>query len=313
MASPQPDKYTRLSNELLREIYRFPFSGSQLRVVFMVVRFSYGWARKKTEQMGYRTMSKETNMPRSSIQLALTLLVEMNVLERDDHGRWGIKKDYEKWVAVGQPTVPGGPAHRTGGASGLAERGQPTVPGGASGLTAYKEKEKRKERKKEYCAENPAPNKLIPQQIVIRYFKEAKGVNADDKDWDRKHWNGRLMKEAAALLKAFDGDPINAGRYMLITSEEWSELPDWTMNAVAAKAGRDKTLHGAGEENGSKNGEMVADRVDGPGRRPRLTSSRDLAGDALAELKQQAAVSSRGAGELAGPPDDRFDDKPFEP
>ena len=80
----------------------------------------------------------------------------------------------------------------------------------------------------------PKPKEHTPIQLVIRYFKEAKYVHADDKDWDRKHWNGRLVREAKALLKAFDGNPTNAGRYMLIKGEEWKDLPDWGINGIIA-------------------------------------------------------------------------------
>ena len=48
MASPQLENgHTRVANELLREIYRFPFSASGLRIVLWVMRGSYGgnsWA-----------------------------------------------------------------------------------------------------------------------------------------------------------------------------------------------------------------------------------------------------------------------------
>lgn len=158
------------------------------------------------------------------------------------------------------------------------------------------------------------PRKLTPQQILVRYFKEAKGVLADDKDWDRRNWNGRLGKEAAALLKVFDGDPVKAGRYMLVKGDEWKDLPDWTMNAIAAAAGRDTRLNqGRGENDGQQNGTLDADRGNGPRRLGGVTRSGEIAGDALAGLREQAALPGRGKGELGGSQSDSFNDEPFTP
>ena len=157
------------------------------------------------------------------------------------------------------------------------------------------------------------PKKLTPQQIVVRYFKEAKGVHADDKDWDRKHWNGRLGKDAAALLKAFDGDPVKAGRYLLIKGEEWKELPDWGIHGVIAAAGRDPRINGqtGDQEHERKNGTLDAARTPGPRRLNGVTRAGEISGDALESLREQAEIHDEGRGQLAGPPEDIFDDGPF--
>lgn len=145
------------------------------------------------------------------------------------------------------------------------------------------------------------PKKLTPQQTVIRYFKEAKGVNANDADWDRKHWNGRLGKDANAILKAFDGDAIKAGRYILIKSEEWADLPDWGLNGVAAAAGRDPRVNG-GEENGREDKPLEPVMLDGRGRNRGTTSSGEIAGDALRYI-EHSAVRTEGDGHMDGPGD----------
>jgi hypothetical protein len=154
------------------------------------------------------------------------------------------------------------------------------------------------------------PKKLTPAQIVVRYFKEAKGVLADDADWDRKHWNGRLGKEAAALLKAFDGDPVRAGQYLLVKGEEWKDLPDWGINGVIAAAGRDPRLNaGRGEgEHERKNDALASGVPHGPRRLGGVTRSGEIAGEALAGLREQAALPRRGEEHLGGPAAPREDD-----
>lgn len=148
----------------------------------------------------------------------------------------------------------------------------------------------------------PKPKEITPQQRVVRYFKEAKGVLADDKDWDRKHWNGRLGKEANAVLKAFDGDWRKAGEYILIKGEEWKHLPDWGLNGVVAAAGRDPRINGGEDE--PADSEVGSNRLDGPGRSRRITSARELIGETLRSIENPEVPAGR-PGDLARPGDDR--------
>lgn len=146
------------------------------------------------------------------------------------------------------------------------------------------------------------PKKLTPQQIVIRYFKEAKGVDADDKVWDRKHFSGRLIKEANILLKAFDGDPIKAGRYLLTVGEEWAHLSDWTMPGVAAKAGRDTRLYG-GTEHGREDKQVEPVSISGPRSSRKFTPSGSIVGDALRAIESSAVHAERN-GDMGSLDDD---------
>lgn len=117
MASPQPDQYTKFSNELLREMYRHPFTGAQFRLILAVARLSYGWGAKRTkEPLGAKAMAREAAMARSSVRFASEGLLNANVLERSADGRWGINKDYESWKLVGgRPVNQKGAAHRPRG------------------------------------------------------------------------------------------------------------------------------------------------------------------------------------------------------
>jgi hypothetical protein len=191
---------------------------------------------------------------------------------------------------------------------------KPSQPNFKTTLEEKREEKKRKETDIAPSARQVAPiskpKELTPQQRLIRYFKEAKGVNANDTEWDRKHWNGRLGKEANAVLKAFDGDVKKAGEYILVKGEEWKHLPDWGLNGIVGAAGRDPRLNGENDE--SQHSAMDAVGLDGPGRPRNFTSAREIAGNALAGLRQQAALSSREPWDLDGPGMDSPGDEPFE-
>lgn len=155
------------------------------------------------------------------------------------------------------------------------------------------------------------PKNPTPEQIIIRYFKEAKGVNADDKEWDRRHIDGRLIKEARALLRAFDGDVKNAGEYMLIKAAEWEHLPDWKMPGITSAAAADPRLNRE-KNNEPKSGAVDAARVDGQGRGGVTSPARDIVGDALRGLEPKG-LRTEGVPILDGPRADQIDDDAFEP
>ena len=48
MANPQKEKgSTDIANELLEAIYKYDFTITQMKIVFCVIRFTYGFKRKK--------------------------------------------------------------------------------------------------------------------------------------------------------------------------------------------------------------------------------------------------------------------------
>jgi len=137
---------------------------------------------------------------------------------------------------------------------------------------------------------------LTAIQKVIRGFKEAKGIDADNKDWDRKFF-ARQTRPAKELLTAFNDDPLAAIAYVLAKSVEWEHLSDWGLEAVVKAAGRE--YNRIGGEHGRKDSEVVNARLDGPGRGGRATTSRALAGDALRAI-EQTQVSRKEPGNVAG-------------
>lgn len=146
----------------------------------------------------------------------------------------------------------------------------------------------------------PEPKELTPLQMVIRGFKEAKGIDADNKDWDRKFF-ARQTRPAKELLVAFDGDALAAIAYILAKSVEWEHLSDWGLEAVVKAAGRE--YNRIGGENGRKDKPVEPIGLDGSTGHRRLASSGSLVGDAMRGL-EHAAISPEGNGDMGGPDDD---------
>lgn len=103
MASPQTQHgYTRVANELLRAIYRFPFSGQELRVVLWIMRHIYGWkGRKETQPASIRVIAADLFMPVASVGWVTKGLRKRGILVRTDEGSWKFNKNYDEWLERG--------------------------------------------------------------------------------------------------------------------------------------------------------------------------------------------------------------------
>lgn len=103
MANPQKENgYTPISNELLEQIYRRRFSASQLKILLLVIRFTYGFNRK-TATLSNTFIAAGTGMHEITASKEVGTLLRDNVLKLYKKPSFhnsrviGINKDYEGW------------------------------------------------------------------------------------------------------------------------------------------------------------------------------------------------------------------------
>lgn len=103
MASPQKENgYTSIANELLEQIYRRRFSASQLKILLLVIRFTYGFNRK-TAALSNTFIASGTGMHEITVSKEVGTLLRDNVLKLHKKPTFhnsrviGINKDYESW------------------------------------------------------------------------------------------------------------------------------------------------------------------------------------------------------------------------
>lgn len=103
MASPQSENgYTPIANELLQQIYSRKFSASQLRILMFVMRYTYGFSRKKAE-LSNSFISSGTGLHEITVSKEVSTLINDNVLKIYKKSTYntpriiGINKDYEGW------------------------------------------------------------------------------------------------------------------------------------------------------------------------------------------------------------------------
>lgn len=104
MASPQKENgYTSIANELLEQLYRRRFSASQLKILLLVIRFTYGFNRK-TATLSNTFIAAGTGMHEITVSKEVGTLLCDNVLKLYKKPSFhnsriiGINKDYESWL-----------------------------------------------------------------------------------------------------------------------------------------------------------------------------------------------------------------------
>lgn len=102
MASPQPDKYTKISNELLEAFSRLNASGSAWRIFMVVLRKTYGY-HKKVDKISLTQFEKMSGLSRKSVCRGLNELIELKIITVEKEGyinKYQVQKDYELWGSV---------------------------------------------------------------------------------------------------------------------------------------------------------------------------------------------------------------------
>ena len=100
MASPQRENgHVRVANELVEAFQRLHLSGNQWRLLWVILRLTYGW-NKKTDYISLTTFEKCTGLNRWNFKQYLDDLFHREIISRDNSGyitKYGLQKDYTKW------------------------------------------------------------------------------------------------------------------------------------------------------------------------------------------------------------------------
>jgi phage replication O-like protein O len=101
MANPQPDKYTKISNELLDALIRYRIPGEQMQVFLFIMRKTYGY-NKKQDAIALSQFVESTGMKKPSVVRALKALlakklIAVNKKANEPAHVYEIIKDYEEW------------------------------------------------------------------------------------------------------------------------------------------------------------------------------------------------------------------------
>jgi len=101
MANPQPDKFTKISNELLDALAKIRIAGEARQMLDVIIRKTYGF-NKKEDKISTSQFIELTGLSRIAIPKARRKLLELNLITVSQKGysqglTYSIQKDYNKW------------------------------------------------------------------------------------------------------------------------------------------------------------------------------------------------------------------------
>ena len=104
MASPQTENgFTRIANELMEVIPLYKFNGTQFRILFVVLRYTYGFQRKSHE-LSLTFIADSTGMHKQQIKRELDILIKNKVLIEEEPPSFNkpriirFNKNYNEWL-----------------------------------------------------------------------------------------------------------------------------------------------------------------------------------------------------------------------
>lgn len=113
MANPQLEQgYTRISNEILEALAKHQLNGTQWRILIVVFRYTYGFARKAHE-LSETFISKITGIHRKQIGRELSALIKNKLLIVKKPASFtssrvlAFNKDFEVWEGVSTKPLTG--------------------------------------------------------------------------------------------------------------------------------------------------------------------------------------------------------------
>lgn len=188
MANPQPNEFTKISNEILDALCKIRIPGQARQVLDFILRKTYGW-NKKTDQISLYTFVEGTNLSKVAICKNIKKLVGMNIITQKGNAMsrftqkgndviitYGFQKDYDKWNALPKKvTLPKKVIHVT-------QKGKETLPKKVI-ASIYKQK------------------KLYTKETIIKESIYSKKEEKFNLFWDIFGWKRGRSKALEAFMK----------------------------------------------------------------------------------------------------------------
>jgi len=107
MANPQPDQYTRISNEYLEALLQYNIPGNPRRILDTIIRYTWGF-HNKSNPIGITLFKKSTGMNEKNIRESIKWLQSRKLIGINTtkyRHEYSIVKDYTKWKDGGYITT----------------------------------------------------------------------------------------------------------------------------------------------------------------------------------------------------------------
>jgi len=91
--------HTRIANELLDAVIRYPFNGTEQAIVLLIMRRTYGWSKKKAF-ISYKEIKDATGKDIRNIKKYVKKLIEEKVIVKEackGKNVFSLNKRYSGW------------------------------------------------------------------------------------------------------------------------------------------------------------------------------------------------------------------------
>jgi len=103
MANPQIENgYTKIANELLEAVIKFPMCDYEHRIFWFIVRKTYGY-EKREDWISQKQIIKDTGILKQHVSRTVKRLLEKKMIIKSEK-KIGIQKDYDLWKLPEQVT-----------------------------------------------------------------------------------------------------------------------------------------------------------------------------------------------------------------
>lgn len=239
MIGPQvEDGFTRIANELMEQVPKFKFNGTQLRIILVIWRYTYGFKRKEHE-ISLTFLSEAINASKSQVDRELTALIDRRVVEVVEGvpGKSRIlrfNKNYSEWKNER--------CTRNGGRSkGVLqnEEGASSALGTEPSSKTRTKKEIKKNIKK-YTRQRKTYAEGSTYYKMALYFYEKVSAVAEAEGLNHLTIKANLQNWADEFRKLVEIDGIE-DKHLIRDVMDWVTTDDfWKTNVLSAKKLRDK-------------------------------------------------------------------------
>lgn len=99
--------YTRIANEILEQLATIKLNGTQLRIMLIIFRYTYGFQRKEHE-LSLSFLSNAINCDKRQLQRELKKLEKLNIINQNiksgSYRKISFNKNYDLWN-IGKTTI----------------------------------------------------------------------------------------------------------------------------------------------------------------------------------------------------------------
>ncbi|WP_078434252.1 replication protein [Metabacillus halosaccharovorans] len=238
MASPQTENgYTRIANEILEQIVKTNLNGTQLKIIMVIWRYTYGFKRKQHELSSSFISESLGGKDRKNVGKELKNLIERKFIIVVGRGKRGanvlkFNKNHEEWIdSVGCISTAEQGGVQLHGSTGVQLHGK-------SGVQLHPQ-----ERKKENIKKIPRKQKTYDEENtyfkMAVYFHDRVSKVAQEAGVGHLTKKANLQKWADEFRKLVELDGVD--KHLAKKVMDWVTTDSfWKTNVLSAKKLRDK-------------------------------------------------------------------------